>query len=214
MSADEVVVTESLWRRELRRAARRAADLLNGRIVWSCVAAASGAMAAYALSLRLTSWWMQLICVGLGAVAGFPVLWTVFFIGHACWYRLTGFRDKDWAAGHDDSASGVLFLQLVPVAGAGPDPRLVLELAVKSGGGWAVVEDRNLRWWQDNVIRCQFDLMHKLHPGGFYEVRWFRRDRARFVEITRERFQLRNHSIGALKGSPSQARASSLGLAR
>jgi hypothetical protein len=34
-------------------------------------------------------------------------------------------------------------------------------------------------------------------PGGFYDVRWFRvDDRGKLVEITRERFQLRNHSVG------------------
>jgi hypothetical protein len=46
----------------------------------------------------------------------------------------------------------------------------------------------------DKVIRCRFDFNHELFPGGFYEVRWFRADgRGKFVEITRERFQLRNH---------------------
>ena len=50
----------------------------------------------------------------------------------------------------------------------------------------------------DRVIRCRFDLSHQVFPGGSYEVRWFRADdRGRLVEITRERFQLRNHSIGA-----------------
>jgi hypothetical protein len=42
-------------------------------------------------------------------------------------------------------------------------------------------------------------------PGGFYDVRWFRADdRGKLVEITRERFQLRNHSTGPRRGSISQ----------
>jgi hypothetical protein len=49
----------------------------------------------------------------------------------------------------------------------------------------------------DKVIRCRFDLNHEVFPSGFYDVRWFRADdRRKLVEITRERFQLRNHSIG------------------
>jgi hypothetical protein len=47
------------------------------------------------------------------------------------------------------------------------------------------------------VIRCRFDLNHEVFPSGFYDVRWFRADdRGKLVEITRERFQLSNHSIG------------------
>ena len=54
----------------------------------------------------------------------------------------------------------------------------------------------------DEVIRCRFDLNHEVFPGGFYDVRWFRADdRGKLVEITRERFQLRNHSIGGRTGS-------------
>jgi hypothetical protein len=41
-----------------------------------------------------------------------------------------------------------------------------------------------------------------LFPSGFYDVRWFRADdRSKLVEITRERFQLRNHSVGPRRGS-------------
>ena len=41
-------------------------------------------------------------------------------------------------------------------------------------------------------------------PGGFYDVRWFRADdRGKLVEITRERFQLRNHSVGRRTRSAS-----------
>jgi hypothetical protein len=59
----------------------------------------------------------------------------------------------------------------------------------------------------DNVIRCRFDLNHEVFPGGFYEARWFRADdRGKLVEITRERFQLHNHSIGHRTGSISRAK--------
>jgi hypothetical protein len=58
----------------------------------------------------------------------------------------------------------------------------------------------------DQVIRCRFDLNHEVFPGGFYDVRWFRADdRGKFVEITRERFQLRNHSVAPRTGSLSRS---------
>jgi hypothetical protein len=45
-----------------------------------------------------------------------------------------------------------------------------------------------------------------MFAGGFYDVRWFRADdRGKLVEITRERFQLRNHSIGRRPGSVSRS---------
>jgi hypothetical protein len=57
----------------------------------------------------------------------------------------------------------------------------------------------------DKVIRCRFDLNHEVFPSGFYDVRWFRADdRGKLVEITRERFQLRNHSVGRRTGSVSR----------
>jgi hypothetical protein len=58
---------------------------------------------------------------------------------------------------------------------------------------------------RDKVIRCRFDLNHEVFPSGFYDVRWFRADdRGKYVEITRERFQFRNHSVGVRRGSVSQ----------
>jgi hypothetical protein len=57
----------------------------------------------------------------------------------------------------------------------------------------------------DKVIRCRFDLNHEVFPSGFYDVRWFRADdRGKLVELTRERFQLRNHSVGRRTGSASR----------
>ena len=57
----------------------------------------------------------------------------------------------------------------------------------------------------DKVIRCRFDLNHAVFPSGFYDVRWFRADdRGKLIEITRERFQLRNHAIGRRTGSVSR----------
>jgi hypothetical protein len=42
--------------------------------------------------------------------------------------------------------------------------------------------------------------------GGFYDVRWFRaHDRGKLIGITRERFQLQNHSIGRRTGSVSRS---------
>ena len=57
----------------------------------------------------------------------------------------------------------------------------------------------------DKVIHCRFDLNHEGVPEWLYDVRWFRAaDRGKLIEITRERFQLRNHSIGRWTGSVSR----------
>jgi hypothetical protein len=58
----------------------------------------------------------------------------------------------------------------------------------------------------DTVIRCRFDVNHEVFAGGFYDVRWFRSDDLdKLVEITRERFPLRNHTIGRRPGSVSRS---------
>lgn len=47
-----------------------------------------------------------------------------------------------------------------------------------------------------------FYMMRELYRPGFREARWFRLNRRKkFVEITREKFQLTNHSIGAVTRS-------------
>jgi hypothetical protein len=104
---------------------------------------------------------------------------------------------------HDDSdPGGALFLELVRRSGASPNPGVDLELWVKSHGNWEVVDDDEMVLMPDTVIRCRFDLNHEVFAGGFYDVRWFRADdRGKLIEITRERFQLRNHSIGRQPGS-------------
>jgi hypothetical protein len=126
---------------------------------------------------------------------------------HLWRYRSSGFRDDDWLARHDDSdPGGALFLELVPRSGARPDPGVDLELCVKSHGNWEVVDDDDLVLMPDKVIRCRFDLNHEVFPSGFYDVRWFRADdRGKHIEITRERFQLRNHSVGRRTRSVSRA---------
>ena len=87
-------------------------------------------------------------------------------------------------------------------SGANPNPGGDLELWVKSHGNWEVVDDDEVMLMPDKVIRCRFDLNHAVFPGSFYDVRWFRADdRGKLVEITRERFQLRNHSVGRRTGS-------------
>jgi len=67
------------------------------------------------------------------------------------------------------------------------------------------VDDDELVLMPDKVIRCRFNLNHEVFPSGFYDVCCFRADdRGKLVEITRERFQLRNHSIGRRTGSASR----------
>ena len=118
----------------------------------------------------------------------------------------SGFRDHDWLARPDDSdPGGALVLELGPRSGASLNPGVDLKLYVKSHGTWEVVDKDEVVLMPDKVIRCRFDLNHEVFPGGFYDVRWFRADdRGKHIDIARERFQLRNHSIGGQTRSVSR----------
>ena len=198
---------ERLWIREVRRAARRASAPFARQIALGCGAAAAGTVAASVLPLVWDGPVAKAVWAALWAVAGYLVIWTGLFIGHLWSYRSTGFRDHDWLARHDDSnPGGALFLELVRRSGGSPNPGVDLELCVKSHGNWEVVDDDDLVVMPDRVIRCR--LNHEVFPGGFYDVRWFRADdRGKLIEITRERFQLRNHSIGRRPGAVSRSNA-------
>jgi hypothetical protein len=189
---------ERLWLREVRRAARRASAPFARQVALGCVAAAVGTMVASLLPLQVDGAVAQAVWAAVWAVAGFVAIWTGLSIGYLWRYRSTGFRDDEWLARHDDSdPGGALFLELGRRSGASPSPGVDLELCVKSHGNWEVVDDDEVVLMPDGVIRCRFDLNHEVFPGGFYDVRWFRvDDRGKLVEITRERFQLRNHSVG------------------
>jgi hypothetical protein len=197
---------ERLWIREVRRAARRASAPFARQVALGCGAAAVGTMAASVLPLRFDGAVAQAVWAALWVIAGYLAIWTGLFIYHLLRYRSSGFRDHDWLARHDDSdPGGALFLELVRRSGGMPNPGVDLELWVKSHGNWEVVDYREVVLMPDKMIRCRFDLNHKVFPGGFYDVRWFRADdRGKLVEITRERFQLRNHSIGPRRGSISR----------
>jgi hypothetical protein len=197
---------ERLWIREVRRAARRASAPLARQVALGCGAAAVGTMAASLLPLRWGGSAAEAVWAALWAVAGYIVIWTGLFVYHLWSYRSTGFRDDDWLARHDDSdAGGAVFLELVRRSGANPNPS-DLELCVKSHGNWEVVDDDDVVLMPDKVIRCRFDLNHEVFPGGFYDIRWFRDDdQGKLIEITRERFQLRNHSVGRRTGSVSRS---------
>jgi hypothetical protein len=145
---------------------------------------------------------VQAVWAAVLAVAGYVAIWTGLFIGYLWRYRSSGFRDGDWLVRHDDSdPGGALFLELGRRSGGSPAPGVDLELCVKSHGRWEVVDKDEVVLMPDKVMRCRFDLDHEVFPGGFYDVRWFRADdRGRLVEITRERFQLRNHSIAPRRG--------------
>jgi hypothetical protein len=197
---------ERLWIREVRRAARRASAPFARQVALGCGAAAVGTMAASVLPLQLDSVVAQAVWAALWAVAGFVAIWTGLFIFHLWRYRSSGFRDDDWVARHDDSdPGGALFLELSRTSADSPTSGVDLELCVKSHGKWEVVDPDDLVLMPDKVIRCRFDFNHEVFPGGFYDVRWFRaEDRGRLVEITRERFQLRNHSVGHRTGSVLQ----------
>jgi hypothetical protein len=181
------------------------------------VAAAVGTMVASLLPTRWDGSVAQAVWAAVWAVVAYVAIWTGLFI-YDLWryrssgiydlwrYRSSGFRDHDWLARHDDSdPEGALFLELGRRSGASPNPGVDLELCVKSHGNWEVVDDDDLVLRPDKVIRCRFDLNHEVFPGGFYDVRWFRADnQGKLIEITRERFQLSNHSIGPLTRSASR----------
>jgi hypothetical protein len=197
---------ERLWIREVRRAARRASLPFARQVALGCSAAAVGTIAAALLPVQVDGALAQAVWAALWAVAGYVAIWTGLFIYHLCRYRSSGFRDHDWLARHDDSdPGGALFLELGRRSSASPNPGVDLELWVKSHGNWEVVDDDGLVLMPDKVVRCRFDLHHEVFAGGFYDVRWFRADdRGKFIEITREWFQLRNHSIGRRAGSVSR----------
>ena len=197
---------ERLWIRQVRRAARRASVPFARQIALGCGAAAVGTMIASLLPLQWDGSVAQAVWAAVWAVAGYVVIWTGLFLGHLWRYRSGGFRDRDWLARHDDSdPGGALFLELVRRSGGSPNPGVDLELWVKSHGRWDVVDHDDVVLMPDKVIRCRFDLNHEVFPSSFYEVRWFQADdRGKPVEITRERFQLRNHAVGRRTGSASR----------
>ena len=197
---------ERLWIREVRRAARRASVPFARQIALGCGAAAVGTIVASLLPLQLDGAVAQAVWAALWAVAAYIAIWTGLILYHLWRYRSSGFRDHDWRARHDDSdPGGALFLELVRRSGGSPNPGVDLELWVKSHGRWDVVDHDDVVLMPDEVIRCRFDLNHEVFPSGFYDVRWFRADdRGKLVEITRERFQLRNHSVGRRTGSGSR----------
>jgi len=199
---------ERLWIREVRRAARRASAPFARQVALGCAAAAVGTIAASLLPTRWDDSVAQAVWAALWAVVAYVAIWTGLLIYHLRRYRSSGFRDHDWLARHDDSdPGGALFLELGRRSGASLNPGVDLELCVKSHGKWEVVDDDGVVLMPDKVIRCRFDLSHEVFPGGFYDVRWFRADgRGKLIEITRERFQLRNHSGGRRTRSGSQAK--------
>jgi hypothetical protein len=188
-----------LLRREVRRATRRTNSWLSGRIPLSLAIVLVGGVSSFLVSLvnegRIRVAWTILGGVVVPLFFGLALL-IIFFIQ----YRRSGFRDAEWQACHDVSGeNGELFLHLSRKAGL--DTGLAIELWVKRHGEWTVVHNGNrfLRPLPGNrVLSCRFDLEHQVYPGGFYEIRWFRDDRGKFVEITRETFQLRNYRIGPL----------------
>jgi hypothetical protein len=172
-----------------------------------CGAVAAGTIVASLLPLQWDGAVVQAVWAAVLAVAVYVAIWTGLFIYHLWRYRASGFRDHDWLARHDDSdPGGALFLELVRRSGGSPNPGVDLELCVESHGKWEVVDDDEVVLMPDKVIRCRFDLSHEVFPSGFYDVRWFRADdQGKLIEITRERFQLQNHSIGRRTGSASRS---------
>src|SRR5687768_376070 len=154
---------ERLWLREVRRAARRASAPFVRQIALGCGAAAAGTIVASLLPLQWDGAVAQAVWAAVWAVAGYVAIWTGLFIYHLWRYRASGFRDHDWLARHDDSdADGALFLELARRSGVSLNPGVDLELCVKSHGKWEVVDDDEMVLMPEKVIRCRFDLNHKV----------------------------------------------------
>jgi hypothetical protein len=154
----------------------------------------------------------------IGAVGG-PLLlglglFVYFWFKYRYWARRgfhddhkRRFYDEDWTPKHDpiESEDGLL-LKLVTRPGLSIDPRIEIELCVKSGGVWAAVSGRPDVYAQGpTMICCRLELLQPIYESGFYEARWFRRDRGKLVEITRETFQLKNPAFDALARSESRS---------
>jgi hypothetical protein len=197
---------EQLWLGELRRAARRATGPVPQQIGLGCGAAAAATILTSALPLHSSGAAAQATWAAGWAAAGYVTIWTALLIGHLWRYRSSGFGDHDWLAGHDDSdPGGAVFLELGRRSAASPHLGADLKLYVKSHSTWQLVADQDVIVMPDKVIRCRFDLNHTVFPSGFYEVRWYQADnRGKLAEITRERFQLQNHSLGRRTGSTTR----------
>jgi hypothetical protein len=78
---------ESLWIREVRRAARRASAPFARQVALGCGAAAVGTMAASLLPLQSDRALVQALWAALWTVAGYVAIWTGLFSYHLWRYR-------------------------------------------------------------------------------------------------------------------------------
>ena len=195
-----------LWSRELGRAARLATTR-SAFLVASCILAVGGVVVGVWLSSWLHPWKLQAVYGALLTVAMFGILWIGFFIWHFATYRLSRFEDKDWTATHDFTDDGGVILRLDLKPGRDRDLKGVPELGVKNRGKWTWVPDHPYVQYRGKLIWCQLNYVPelKLQPGGFYEVRWFRRSQGWAVEVTRETFQLKNRAFDTLARSESRS---------
>jgi hypothetical protein len=150
-------------------------------------------------------------------MAGPLLLGGAFFVFFYCQYRFwprhgyddekRKFCDGDWTATHDFTDDGGVILKLVLKPGRDSDLNGVPELGVKNRGKWTFVSYPYVRPYRPELICCQLNLVPQLqlHPGGFYAARWFGSDREKFIEIARERFQLKNQAFDALVRSESRS---------
>jgi hypothetical protein len=200
-----VAERSELLLREVKRATRLTNGFLSGQVLVGLIAAFIGAVSGAFVSHLLVQSWSDDVSAVIGATAGPIFLGVGAFWFFFLTYRFGGFHDADWTATHDDSAPRYLLLKLVSETGV--DMSLVIEIRVWCHDQWIVVPFEDLpplrahnRWIEYEFSR---EHRHQLYPGGTYEVRWFGRDRGKFVEITREQFELKDHSTGVLTGSES-----------
>jgi hypothetical protein len=184
---------------------------------WSLILAAVGAAAIAAIFVvpESAQWWMRALLAIAGVVAGPLLFGLLLFVFFYCQYRfwpVSGYGDKkrrfchrDWAATHDFTDDGGVLVKLVLKPGRDSDLNAVPELGVKNRGKWIFVSEPQVKY-HSKQIWCQLNYVQELHPGGFYEARWFRLDRGKFVEMTREKFQLKNQAFAALTRSGSRSR--------
>jgi hypothetical protein len=182
------------WR-VVRRATRRTNRLLTGRLSLALIVAAGSGLigAVFVASPKHTG---QILVAGLLGAAALFALALLTFCYQMLHHRRSGYRDRDWTARHYDSTPDGLGLSLVHRNRQGAFGIPPMEIGIRVGErAWVVVPDNEIPPIpRDDTVGYSFlPPAHTLHPGEACEVRWYVEDRGRFKEITREKFQLRQH---------------------
>jgi len=182
--------------RLLLRATRRTNELVTGRVGTTAVVLVIGAFVGVATTARQSSApggtpptaassVEAALAGGLFSYLGVSLVVLVTVLMR---YRLTGYRDDAWEAGH--GSEGLRSLHLILRRRHGAMLNVELECFLRQPSGEVrEFEDREANsYGAGGVLLWVGSLMDS--PPGEYEARWYIRNRGRFVELTRDRFTL------------------------